>query len=587
MAKLCMGCMNPLPQGSEVCAVCGYDPATAKNPENALATATVLQEHYIVGRCMGEYSDHLLYLGYDRQLKEPCFIQEFYSSSISQRDTIGGVQPLAGCERMFADYADEFRATMRALARMRELPAIVPVYDLFEENGTVYAVSDYCEGMTLSRKIKLAGGRLPWSEARPLFMSLLTSLTRLNEAGICHLAISPGNILIGSDGKPRLRNFSIPAARQAGSDLTPQLVAGYAAPEQYGLEGEVTAAADVYGVAATIFRTVTGNEPPVGNTRAVSSDDLFMPAEVAEELTQQVCIALFNALQVSPENRTATVAELRDQLSMEPNVSALMNEAEADLGKKAAGTAPAKAPNRTRTLLIVFICCVVVLLGVVGLFMWLLWGQGGDEPEESTVIPMPSFSTTTTLDPNVENQVSAENVVGQDYYTIRDKVLGGNLKLKLAYVMYSDKPAGTILHQSPEAGAVVNRGTEILVTISNGHKTEELAIPDISGWDEAHAKLYLEALGFKVKSVQVHVSTYDFGQVDSTYPDIGTIKKVGDEITLRVSQVVQQEPEDSTDTPDYTDPENSDTSDYTDPDLGTGDGTDGGEEGSDDDWWPW
>ena len=87
MAKLCMGCMNPLPQGSEVCAVCGYDPATAHNPENALSTATVLQEHYIVGRCMGEYSDHLLYIGYDRQLKEPCFIQEFYSGSISQRDS--------------------------------------------------------------------------------------------------------------------------------------------------------------------------------------------------------------------------------------------------------------------------------------------------------------------------------------------------------------------------------------------------------------------------------------------------------------------------------------------------------------------
>ncbi|MBQ8753147.1 MAG: hypothetical protein IJZ13_08605, partial [Clostridia bacterium] len=407
MAKLCMGCMNPLPQGNETCTVCGYDPATDRNPENCLPAASVLQEHYIVGRCMGEYSDHILYLGYDRQLKEPCFIQEFFPGSISRRDTIGGVQPLAGCERVFAEYADQYRSTMRALARMRELPAVIPVYDIFEENGTVYAASDYCEGMTLSRKIKLAGGRLPWSEARPLFMSLLTSLTRLNESGICHLGISPGNILIGSDGKPRLRSFSITAARRAGSDLTPQLITGYAAPEQYGLEGEITPSADVYGVAATIFRTVTGNEPPAGNSRAKNSDDLFMPAEVAEELTQQVCIALFNALQVSPESRTATVAELRDQLSVEPNVSALVNEVKADLGEKA-DTEQAEKPKKNRTLLIVFICCLVVLLAVVGLLLWMLWGQSREEEPENTPIPMPNISSSTTLDPNVEKQVSVE-----------------------------------------------------------------------------------------------------------------------------------------------------------------------------------
>ncbi|MBQ8683121.1 MAG: PASTA domain-containing protein [Clostridia bacterium] len=586
MAKLCMGCMNPLPQGSETCAVCGYDPAKDKNPDNCLPAASVLQGHYIVGKCLKEYSDHLLYLAYDRQLKEPCFIQEFFPGSVSRRDTIGGVQPLAGCERVFAEYADRYRGTMRALARLRELPAIIPVYDIFDENGTVYAASDYCEGMTLSRKIKLAGGRLPWSEARPLFMSLLTSLTRLNEAGICHLGICPDNILIGSDGKPRLRSFSIAAARRAGSDLTPELITGYAAPEQYGMEGEISAAADVYGVAATIFRTVTGNEPPAGNSRAKNSDDLFMPAEVAEELTQQVCIALFNALQVSPDNRTATVAELRDQLSMEPNVSALVNEAKADRGE-VVEPEEKKEPKKGRTLLIVFGCCLAVLLIVVGLLLWMLWSQGGEkEPEESTNIPLPSFVTSTTLDPNKENQVSTDNLVGQNYYTIRDKKLGGELTVKLAYVMYSDKAAGTILSQSPEAGSVVNKGTEILVTISNGQKTEELAIPDVSGWEEAHAKLYLEALGFTVNSVQLQLSNYEKGKVDSTDPAIGTVKKVGDEITLRVSNVEPPEPEESSD------PENPDDGWTSIPGLNDGeensDDTSNGEENSGGNgWWPW
>ena len=52
-----------------------------------------------------------------------------------------------------------------------------------------------------------------------------------------------------------------------------------------------------------------------------------MSAEVAEELTQPVCVALFNALQVAPERRTAGLTQLRDQLSITPQVSALVDEA--------------------------------------------------------------------------------------------------------------------------------------------------------------------------------------------------------------------------------------------------------------------
>ena len=268
MAKLCMGCMNPLPEDTDVCTVCGFDRTKDQNPPYCLPVTAALQGHYIVGRLMGEFPDHLLYLAYDRQMKEPCFIQEFFPAAIGRRDSIGGVQPLEGRDKVFEEYADRFRANMRVLARMRELPAVVPVYDIFEENGTVYSVSDYCQGMTLTRKIKLSGGRIPWSEARSIFMSLIGTLSQLNDAGVCHLAICPDNILIGSDGKARLRNFSIAAAHRTGTNLAPDLKAGYAAPEQYYTDEEVGTAADIYAVAATIFRTVTGTEVPVGDKRA-------------------------------------------------------------------------------------------------------------------------------------------------------------------------------------------------------------------------------------------------------------------------------------------------------------------------------
>jgi len=539
MAKLCMGCMNPLPEGNTVCTVCGFDPAVDKNPEHCLPITASLQGHYIVGRLMNEASDHLLYLAYDRQLREPCFIQEFFPAGISRRDTIGGVQPLEGCSRTFEDYAAAFRGMMRSLARMRELPSIVPVYDIFEENGTVYAVSDYSQGMTLTKKIKLNGGRIPWPEARTLFMPLLSGLAALNDAGIFHLAICPDNILIGADGKARLRGFSIQDAHRAGTDLVPNLKNGYAAPEQYSSVDDVSTPADVYGMAATIFRTVTGNEPPAGNARAKNSDDLFMSAEVAEELTQPVCVALFNALQVQAANRTETVVELREQLSLTPTVSALVDEVEEDMERKdSARNKEAKKKSSGGNLWLIFGGCLLAL-ALVAVIVLAALGRlgGGDEDDVSQpATTLPSY-TITTRPTKEDGKIVVDNVVGLNYYDLRDATLSGNMEVGIDHFEFSDKAAGTILSQEPAASAEVEPGTQLKVVISYGRQDETVQVPNVRGWEQEHAKLYLEALGFRVQILQLQSSDVAKGLVDGTDPKAGTEKRLGDTITLRVSNV--------------------------------------------------
>lgn len=533
MAKLCMGCMNPLPEDNTVCTVCGFDLAKDQNPPHCLPVTASLQGHYIVGRVMGEYPDHLLYLAYDRQMKEPCFIQEFFPAAIGRRDSIGGVQPLEGCGKVFEEYADRFHGTMRVLARMRELPAVVPVYDIFEENGTVYSVSDYCQGMTLTKKIKLSGGRIPWPEARSIFMSLLSSLIQLADAGICHLAICPDNILIGSDGKPRLRNFSIQAAHRSGTNLTADLKTGYAAPEQYYTEEEVGAPADVYALAATIFRTVTGTEPPAGDNRAKNSDDLFMSAEVAEELTQPVCIALFNALQVLPENRTATLAELRDALSVTPTVSALVDEAEEDMAAaEEEDDAPAETGKKSLILMLI-ISLALLLVAVIVIVLLLvgnLTGDGGNGIAPSTT----TTTTTTTTRPTGDDAV-VDNVLGVNYYDRKDDQFNGMPLELLGFAYDEGHPEGAILYQSPAGNELAPMGTPILVVVNNSRAAASAVIPDVSGWDQAKAKTLLETMGFEVKTRIATNPTHDKGVVEETYPKAGIAKEMGETVTLLVS----------------------------------------------------
>ena len=552
MAKLCMGCMNPLPDDTTACTVCGFDLSQDQNPEHCLPVTTSLQGHYIVGRLMGEYPDHLLYLAYDRQMKEPCLIQEFYPASIGRRDSIGGVQPMEGCGKVFEEYADTFRSTMRVLARMRELPAIVPVYDIFEENGTVYSVSDYCEGMTLTKKIKLSGGRIPWPEARGMFMSLLSSLIQLSDAGICHLAICPDNILVGSDGKARLRNFSVAAAHRSGTDLVPELKMGYAAPEQYYSDEEVGVPADVYALAATIFRTVTGTEPPAGDNRAKNSDDLFMSAEVAEELTQPVCVALFNALQVLPERRTATLATLRDELSVTPKVSALVDEAEEDIAQ-AEDETEAPAETKKSSLIAMLIISLALLLIAVGVIVFMLVdGLNGDKKGSGKDTSAPATTTTTrTTQQAGDGEAVVDDVVGEKYESVKNTVFTGDMQLVfMGYRYDAGWGDGVILEQYPPAGTAQAMGSPIYVVVNNSRAASSAVIPNLKGWNKADAKKYLESLGFEVKEREATDSTVELGKVEDTYPKAGIAKELGETVTLLIST---KEPEPETaEVPDLT-----------------------------------
>ena len=539
MAKLCMGCMNPLPEDNTVCSVCGFDLSKDQNPAHCLPVTASLQGHYIVGRLMGEYPDHLLYLAYDRQMKEPCFIQEFFPTNVGRRDSIGGVQPCEGCTKVFEEYADQFRGKMRVLARMRELPAVVPVYDIFEENGTVYAVSDYCQGMTLSKKIKLSGGRIPWTEARSIFMSLLSSLIQLADAGVRHLAICPDHILIGSDGKPRLRNFSIEAAHHVGTNLTADLKPCFAAPEQYYPDEEVGAPADVYGLAATIFYTVTGTMPPMGDKRAKNSDDLFMSAEVAEELGQAVCVTLFNALQVLPENRIGTMAELRDELSVNPQVSALKVEAQEDIDQaEEEAEDNDSAESSKKSLVTMLIISLALLVAAVIVIVLLLVGKisSGDGGDGNSTASTTTTTTTTTRPSGSGGEGVVDNVIGIDYYQNKDKTFN-DMPLELIGFRYDEGyKEGAILFQYPAANETAPFNTPIQVVVNNSRAAASATIPDVKGWEKAQAQVLLEALGFKVSVRPAVNPTLDGGLVENTHPEPGLAREVGETVTLLVSE---------------------------------------------------
>ncbi len=531
--QLCMGCMNPLQDGETTCSRCGY-PAAGVNPAEYLPLRTVLNGRYLVGRVLEIGGDSAVYIGIDQRDNSRVTVREFFPPLLAERGDKGAVTPADGQAEVFAACRTKFLNLARAVARLRDVLVVVPSYDMFEENGTAYSVSQYCEGTSLEKYVAAHGGKLPVEEVRRMFLPLIAAVSSIHATGVLHLALSPKNILVDDDGHLRLKNFAISEVRTQSGIAKPSRVAGCAAPEQYQGKTVCTAAADVYGLAASMFFALTGRLPAESSQRQKKGDELMMPAEVADAMPPYIKESLYRALRLSPQRRTQTAQQLLDELSATQAVASLRETEEE----------PMKKQKRFPYLWVVFVA-VTVLLAILAVFALSGLGYidfGGTESTTTTTQADLAMKPTTSTNPIVtvptgSATFAVESLAGQQWAVVKKKTLSGDMKVSLKGYEYSDAvPKGAVISQTPAAGEKVERGTVISVVISAG--SMENTVPDVSGWKEEHARLYLQALGYNVgETLLLQSSVFDKGTVEKSTPAAGATIKVGDTIQLYVSNV--------------------------------------------------
>lgn len=507
IGNLCMGCMQQRPEGNDPCPRCQFA-ADGQNPESALGIKTTLESRYVIGKMLTQNGEGITYIGYDKELDAPVRIREYCPAGLCQR-TGSKIFPLAGNEETFFNGMQSFLELARALARMRGLSAIFPVYDIFEANGTAYYISETNECITLRDFLLRNGGSLTYEQARPLFMPILSTLSSLHAIGIYHRGISPETLVISKDGKLRLTEFSIADVRTARTDMVAQLFKGYAALEQYGFDGEQGPWTDIYGLAATLYRTIVGNPPPEATSR-VTNDKLMMPPSVAETLPAYVMQGLINALAILPQERTKSVETFRDELSAAPNVISKQNQIRSSAPKQ-----PKKKKNSsTKKYVLVTVIITVLIIAIVFAIVGISYLK---KPDDDTTVTTPTMQETTTADySDLYIDVNAGTIpklVGQDYAALMASNDASVLKMLDFYdgiviknKKYSDDPAGTIISQSPKAGEASQKGDKIEVVVSLG--TWEFEMPDIVGMEEKDAIIELMRFGFRYENITI-VEKYD------------------------------------------------------------------------------
>ena len=104
---------------------------------------------------------------------------------------------------------------------------------------------------------------------------------------------------------------------------------------------------------------------------------------------------------------------------------------------------------------------------------------------------------------------------------------------EIRYEQTSSYDAGTVLRASVQDGLMIDKGTNIVLTVAEA--VEGVQVPDATGKSRTEATSLLEKEGFVVNAVESHDASVKEGVVISQSPEAGTTASAGSSITLRVS----------------------------------------------------
>jgi serine/threonine-protein kinase len=212
-----------------------------------------------------------------------------------------------------SELVDAFKREALAAAAMNSL-YVLKVYELGTHNRQPYMVLEHIEGKFLNEVMH--EDSLTESRMLDITIGIFQGLEDTHEQGIVHGDVMPRNILIHTDGTPRISDFGL--ARFSGEEsdhleswsspyyMPPERVAGQ--PEDHR--------SDFYSLGTTLYYMLCGHLPYFD-----LEDDVVMQKKVSEDppdprshnpdITPELAELSLLLLERNPDDRPATFDELR------------------------------------------------------------------------------------------------------------------------------------------------------------------------------------------------------------------------------------------------------------------------------------
>lgn len=189
--------------------------------------------------------------------------------------------------RTDSDHQRRFILEARAASALNH-PNILSVYDVGNENGTQYIVSELIDGESLRRIIQK--GPVPIKKLLDISVQIADGLTAAHQAGIVHRDLKPENIIIARDGRVKILDFglaklTIPSEDPENEGVTAKTesrvilgTVSYMSPEQATANKDIDFRSDQFSFGLTLYEMATGKQAfarntPVQTLSAIVDDD--------------------------------------------------------------------------------------------------------------------------------------------------------------------------------------------------------------------------------------------------------------------------------------------------------------------------
>ena len=282
-----------------------------------LRKGTRLIGRYTVEGVLGQGGFGITYLGMDELHKKKVAIKEFFPQGIVTRnieyeDTV--TVTLVGEKENYDKGKERFLKEAQTMAMFSKDKGIVKALDFFEINNTAYIVMEYLEGVTLKQYLR-ENKRIAAEDLVELLVPLIEALDEIHSQGLIHRDISPDNIMVLPDGRIKLMDFG--AARDytefGEKSLSIVLKPGYAPPEQYQTNGVQGPWTDIYALCATMYKCITGENPPDAIDRLVD-DHLKKISAFGITVSPQIEEAIIKGMSVAAKDRYQNVGDFCEDL---------------------------------------------------------------------------------------------------------------------------------------------------------------------------------------------------------------------------------------------------------------------------------